>query len=650
MKKGDTFEAPIAVSKARKLGFVKNPDTDEDIAIFIDDIKHALPGDTVKVEMTGEKTNDMDRAIVLEVVNRLKTKFVGVVDKTAKCFVKPDSQRMYVDIFLPADECSRVEHDDKVFVEITTWTDEEKNPTGKLLEVLGKKGIHEVEMRAIVLDKGFDADFPSKVLEEAEELKKKWHNIPEEEIAKRRDMREITTFTIDPADAKDFDDALSFKKLDNGNYEIGVHIADVSHYVTKGTALDKEGLDRAFSVYLVDRTIPMLPEVLSNDLCSLNPNEDKLAFSAVFELTPEAHIKNKWFGRTVINSNKRFAYETAQKVLDGSFDLAQDKEYKEELDILNDLALKLESEKNRNGAIIFVGEEFQFELDENGVPLKIVKKQPLATHKLIENFMLLANRNIAKFIFDSCKNENGDNACALMYRVHNVPDKDKIAELAVFVNALGHKLHVQQDGSVTARDLNDLLAQVKGKPEESLVSTAAIRTMTKALYSTENSGHFGLSFDFYTHFTSPIRRYPDLVVHRIVAKLLKGGKITPNETGFYNEVAVHSSTQEVAAQDAERTSIKYKQVEFMQKHVGEVFEGMVSGVAPFGCFVILDDTGAEGMVHISKLGEDFWQYDEKNYRIVGEKTGKKVTLGDKVKVKIEGADLDQRKLDMRIVE
>ncbi|MEY2640627.1 MAG: ribonuclease [Candidatus Parcubacteria bacterium] len=636
-----SIEGTIAISKARKLGFVKHPETGNDVAIPFDDIAHALPGDTVRVSLTGAMLEDMPLGKVEAIITRNKMKFVGVVKKDAQCFVFPDSPKMYVDLMLRPEDCANVAHDDKVFVEIVSWEVSEKNPTAKVLENIGKKGVHEVEMRAIVLEKGFDASFPKNVLQEADNLKKAWATIPESEIAKRRDMRGTTTFTIDPADAKDFDDALSFKKLPNGNYEVGVHIADVSHYVTPGTALDKEGFERSFSVYLVDRTIPMLPEVLSNDLCSLNPEEEKLAFSAIFEMTPQAGVVSEWFGRTVIKSDKRFTYESAQRVLD---DKAGD--FAEELLILQDLAHKLADAKTKAGAIRFTSEEFEFELDPNGVPLKIVKKEHLDTHSLIEDFMLLANKHVAKYIFDACKRGNGGNVCSLMYRVHNVPDRDKIAELSVFLKALGYTLPVAEDGTISAKDLNALFAQVAGKAEESLVTSASVKTMSKALYSTENTGHFGLAFEYYTHFTSPIRRYPDLVVHRILQSLLDGGSISPAEAAFFEKAASHASQQEIAAQEAERASIRYKQVEFMRQHVGESFDGVISGVAPFGLFVALKDTGAEGMVHISKLGKDFWNLDEKNYRILGEKTKQAFTLGQQIRVKIESADLDQRKLNL----
>lgn len=637
------IEAVITISKARKLGFIKNPKTEQDIAIRLSDAKHALPGDTVLVELNGQKIDEMEQGIVSKIVKRAKTKFVGTVQKNGgDCFLIPDNQKIPVYINLSPEEASKVEHNDKVYVSLDSWADTDERPFGKILQVIGKKGVHEVEIRSIILEKGFDAEFAESVLRDADQLKAQWLSIPESEIAKRRDMRGTLTMTIDPVDAKDFDDALSFKILDNGNYEIGVHIADVSHYVTPGTIIDKEAVERQFSVYLVDRTIPMLPEVLSNDLCSLNPNEEKLAFSAIFEINKNADIIEEWFGRTIIKSDKRFSYENAQETLD-----AGTGEYFDELKTLNTIAKKLAEKKFAAGAIRFTSEEFKFELDDKGVPIAIHKKPHLDTHSLVEDFMLLANRHVAKFIFNQCAKIDG--SCALMYRVHNLPDKDKIAELSVFTKALGYILNINKDGSVSAKDLNALFAQVAGKAEESLITSASIKTMSKAIYSTENSGHFGLAFEYYTHFTSPIRRYPDLVVHRILAKLIAGEGISDVDAIFFQKVANHASAQEVAAQEAGRASIKYKQTEFMLNHIGDEFEGIISGVAPFGMFVVLNETGAEGMIHISKLGQDYWNLDEKKYRIVGEKSGKFFTLGDRVKVKIEAVDLDNRKLEMRLV-
>lgn len=640
----NSFEAVITISAVRKTGYVTNPENDSDIEIKEEYLNHALQGDTVLVELLGKIEDEKEQGKVLKVLERAQNNFVGLIQKTkGGCFVLPDNRKMYVDIFLPEKECANIAPDYKVFVAIDKWEEGKKNPTGKLLKVIGPKGDHETEIQSIVLEKGIEADFPRNVEDEAKKLDQSFETMLQEELSKREDFRNTTTFTIDPKDAKDFDDALSLKKLDNGNYQIGVHIADVSQFVRPGTELDKEAYDRAFSVYLVDRTIPMLPEILSNGLCSLNPNEDRFAFSAVFELNENAEVQNEWFGKSIINSNHRFSYEDAEEVLD-----KKSGDYHEELEILLDLSQKLTKKKLDAGAIRFEKDEFEFILDSKKVPLKIVKKKHLKTHKLIEEFMLLANRHVAKFIHDKCKDSNGGNACPLMYRVHNVPDVERISELTMFLKALGYNLPVDKEGHVTPQNINELLAQVHGKDEESLITTATIRTMSKAIYSTENLGHFGLAFEYYTHFTSPIRRYPDLIVHRILEDLLKDGRVNEKANRDFAKIAEHSTEQEINAQSAERESIRYKQVEFMANHVGEEFEGIISGVAPFGIFVVLDDTGAEGMVHISKLGEEYFNYDEKNYCMVSESGDKKFTLGDKLKVKIESANLDDRKLDMRL--
>lgn len=641
------IEGAIKISPLKKIGYVAHTDPDKgDIEIQTPLLNHSLHGDTVKVKiLPGLKDNKLQGEVV-EILLRVKTKFVGTIDAKALdngCLLVADNHKMYVDIFLPKDECSKTKHDDKVFVELTKWNKGEERPEGKILEVLGAKGKHEVEMRAIILDKGFDTDFPAVLIEEAKQLKAKWSPIPSSEIALRADFRNITTFTIDPVDAKDFDDALSVEKLDNGNYKIGVHIADVSHFVRPKTELDKESFEREFSVYLVDRTIPMLPEILSNDMCSLNPKEDKLAFSAVFEINKNAEVLNEWFGKTIINSNKRFTYENAQEALD-----TQSGEFLEELNILHDLSKKLAKKKLEAGAIRFEKDEFKFELDEDGVPIRVYKKPHLDTHSLVEEFMLLANKHVALYIHDTCKKTH-NGICELMYRVHGVPEREKIQELSVFLKALGYVLPLDKNGDVRAQDINALLAQVSGKAEESLVSTAAIRTMSKAVYATSNSGHFGLAFEYYTHFTSPIRRYPDLIVHRILFSLLSNQKIDPRDQKQFNKIAEKATSQEIAAQEAERNSIRYKQVEFMKNHIGEQFDGIISGVAPFGIFVVLNYTGAEGMVHVSKLGKEFFELQEKSYCMLGRSTGKKFTLGDSIKVKITSANLDDRKLEMEVV-
>ena len=526
---------------------------------------------------------------------------------------------------------------------INDWHDSRTNPVGTVVERIGMKGDNDTEMRAIALEKGIVPDFPEDVEREASAISRA---IDADEIARRRDMRDVPTCTIDPADAKDFDDALSFRTLADGNIEVGVHIADVSHYVVPGTALDKEAARRGTSVYLVDRTIPMLPEVLSNDLCSLNPHEDKLAFSAVFTFSGEslargkADIIDEWFGRTVIHSNRRFAYEEAQDVLNGAGDPMQGA-----LTTLNTLAKILQKERFAKGAISFDKDEVRFNLDENGKPLGVYVKERLDAHKLIEDFMLLANKRVAEWIG---KKDEGLKK-TFVYRIHDVPDADRIRELATFVKTLGYDLPIGENGP-SSRDINALLGQVKGSPEEQLITTAAIRSMAKAIYATGNIGHYGLAFEHYTHFTSPIRRYPDVMVHRLVATYIAGTTVGEKERESYEAMSRYASEMEKQAADAERASVKYKQVEYMQNHVGEEFDGTISGVTKFGIYVEESETRAEGLVHIRDLGDDFYTHDEKNYALVGERTKKRYRLGDPIRVRLVRADLDARVLDMEVVE
>lgn len=638
------IEAKISTN-GKGMGFIKVPDSQDEIVIEQDKVNTALPGDLVKVKKIGGLSRD-DRPLgeVVSIVSRAREQFVGTIKiEENKTLVQPDNFKVYVSFELDSESSKKVSPDQKVLIKMTDWQKDAKRPQATLLKIFGQKGEHEVEIQSIIYEKGFIIDFPEGVEKEADELEKKWKKIPEDEISKRLDLRNKDIFTIDPADAKDFDDAIHIEKLENGNFEIGVHIADVSHYVQPGTELDKEAAKRATSVYLVDRTIPMLPEVLSNDLCSLNPEEEKLAFSAIFEVDKNTKVISRKFGKSVILSKKRFTYEEAQAVID-----AESGPYVEELMELNRLAKKMAEIKRAQGAIEFEADEIKFDLDEKGRPIRVIKKERLDTHKLVEEMMLLANREVAKFIHEKGK-VNGGIQNKLIYRIHDLPNKDKLDDLAKFVKGLGYFLPLDEEGYVEAKNLNKLFDDVEGKIEENLIKTAAVRTMSKAIYAQENIGHFGLAFKFYTHFTSPIRRYPDLLVHRILFKFLNNQKIDPSELNYFEKAAAISTEREIMATEAERESIRYKQAEYMQDHIGETFEGIVSGVSPWGVYVQTKETLSEGMVHISKLGDDFFNFDEKNYAIVGEKTKKKFRLGDEIKIKIDAIDLEQKKIDMSVV-
>ena len=641
------LELPININSGG-YGYFIHPDTEEFIEIQPERTKKTFHKDKVKVRVLDEIKKDRKQAEIIELVSREKIHFVGTVKKNPEnngCFFIADDRRTYVDFYLPEQECDKAQDNFKVQIEFVSWDESSKNPIGKIIKVVGPKGDHETEIQSILLERGIIADFSDVVEKEARDARDKWTPIPADEIAKRRDIRGTTTLTIDPKTAKDFDDALSFKYLENGDYEIGVHIADVSHFVKPGTALDAEAQARSFSTYLVDRTIPMLPEVLSNDICSLNPNEDRLAFSAIFVMTKDAQVKERWFGKTVIHSDKRFSYEDAQETID-----TNDGAYKDELNILNNLSKKMGERKIKNGAIKFSRDEFEFVLDTNMVPTAIKKKEHLDTHSLIEEFMLLANKEVAKFISEEDKRRNGGEPKGLMYRVHGFPDAQRLEDLSIFIQAMGYKIDLNDDGTIEPTEFNQLLESVSGKPEEGLISTAAVKTMQKAIYSVKNDGHFGLAFDHYTHFTSPIRRYPDLIVHRILQTFLEDKNITENETKSFLEFAEHASAQEVVAAEAERESIKYKQVEFMSNHVGEEFDGIISSVAKWGLYVTLNDTGAEGLVHITNLDNDFYSFDDKKYRLVGEKKGRTFTLGDPIRVQVKEANLDEKKLDLKLVD
>jgi ribonuclease R len=623
----------------KAIGFVEDPsDLENDIAVESDKLNCALNGDTVEVVILSDK-KDEKLGKVVKIVDRKRTTFVGTVEeRNGKFGVVPDDKKLYIDFMLSPGEAAKVEAGDKVQLALGEWTDPMGNPEGVIIKVIGKKGENNAEMESIVLEKGFEYDYPAAVEKEAHEIEKNKDKIIQEELPKRRDVRDTLTFTIDPFDAKDFDDAISFKELGDGKYEIGVHIADVSHYVTEGSALDKEALKRGTSIYLVDRTIPMLPEVLSNDVCSLNPHEDKLSFSAIFIVNDKAEVLERWFGRTVMNSDHRFTYETAQESIDSKKGPHADVLIK-----LNEIAKILQREKFNAGAIEFETEEIKFKLDENGKPIGVYKKERLDTHKLVEEYMLLANREVAKFIYKSI-GQKGKRDTGAIYRIHDLPDKDRMIDLATFVKALGYNLKTKE-GKVTAHDLKSLLKQVKGTPHEALISTALIRSMQKAVYSTKNIGHFGLAFDFYTHFTSPIRRYPDLLVHRILDKHLKHQPFGDRDIVVFQKIAEQSTAREIDAAEAERASKKLKQVEYMSDKVGQVFEGTISGVTEWGLYVEEVETRSEGMIKIRDLGNDFFTFDKKTYSIVGQKTKQKFQLGDKIKFKVAGADLDRKTLD-----
>lgn len=629
---------------ARGSGYYIDPKTEEFTEIQPDKLNKALQGDIVEIRKLPDTINDKPQAEVVNIITRNKETFVGYVEKQSedKARLIPDDRRVYVNFYLSPEDSKKVESNQKIQVRMKNWLQE--SPDAELVQVIGMKGEHEVEMKSILLEKGIIADFSEGILNEARALQAKWSPIPADEIPKRRDMRGTTTFTIDPATAKDFDDALSFKKISDDMYEVGVHIADVSHFVTPGSQLDTEAKRRAFSTYLVDRTIPMLPEILSNDICSLNPNEDRLAFSVIFHVNLKGEVSDTWYGKTIIHSDKRYSYEEAQEILDKKEGLFYD-----ELNTLNILSKNLGIEKFKNGAIKFSSDEFEFVLDEFMFPIAVKKKEHIDTHSLIEEFMLLANKSVAKYIYEQDKKLNKGKAVGLMYRVHNSPDVDKLQELVVFLKAIGYKLELKPDGTVDPKDINKLLAEVKDKPEENLISSATIKTMSKAIYSIENLGHFGLAFDYYTHFTSPIRRYPDLIVHRMLGYFLAGKEIPDTELSELSEIASHSSAQEINSAEAERESIRYKQIEYMSQHVGKEYKGIISGVAKWGLFVQIEENGAEGLVHISKLGEDFFKFAEKEYKIYGEKSGKAFRLGDEIMVRVDSVNLEEKKLDLGLI-
>ena len=637
-KETSRFIEGIITISHKGFGSVRVKGQDDPIEIDHSFLHTACHGDAVKIILHPRRSGLVQTGEVSEILRRSKKGYAGVLEKENDTyFLVPSDLRMYADIVVPEKELNGAKIGQKIFVVITDWKDAKKAPIGRVEKVLGMPMEHNAEMEAIALEKGFSALFPTIVENEAKEIAKK--GITETDLKNRKDMRNVTTFTIDPIDAKDFDDAISFVKLPNGHFEIGVHIADVSHYVRLNTELDHEAQSRGTSVYLVDRTIPMLPEELSNGLCSLNEGVDRLTFSAIFELDNEGNIYKEWFGEAVINSNKRFTYENAQKILD-------DKKgtFYTELHTLNLIAKKLNKKRFDEGAIMLEQDEVKFKLDDKGVPISVYTKSRGDTNKLVEEFMLLANRRVAEFMSSKKKGVQG----VFLYRIHDLPNKDKMSDLANFLKKLGYHLKLK-DGIIPSEEINALIGKLEHNPLRDTVHTAIIRTMAKAIYSTKNIGHYGLGFKFYTHFTSPIRRYPDVIVHRLLKEFL-ADKAIPKEKWFeYEHMSQEASSQEKEAAEAERASIKYKQVEYMSGRVGQNYEGVITGVTEWGLYVEEKETKCEGMVRMRDLKNDYYVFDKKFMSIKGQKTHKKYTLGDKVKFKVKAADMNKKTIDYEII-
>lgn len=610
---------------------------DEQILVAERNSMHALNGDKVRVEVSANRKGQEPEAKVIEILEVKDQVFIGTlkVDKNYAALVT-DSKFLAADIIIPRSKLKGGKSGDKAIARITVWPDEEMNPKGEVVDILGRKGENTAEMHAILAEFGLPYKYPENVEKAAQRIDA---GITDEEVARREDFRGVTTFTIDPRDAKDFDDALSIRQLANGNWEVGVHIADVTHYVHPGSVIDKEAQARATSVYLVDRTIPMLPERLSNGICSLRPDEEKLTFSAIFELDAKANVVNHRIGRTVIRSDRRFTYEEAQKIIEtGEGDFAR------EVNTLNSLAAQLRKRRYDNGALEFDRAEVRFEIDKDGHPIDVYFKESKEANKLIEEFMLLANLTVAESIG---KVASGKKPKSFVYRVHDNPDPEKITNFSMIASRFGYKINADGKAREVNKSLNRLLRDVKGKGEENMLAMLAIRSMAKAVYTTDNIGHYGLALEYYTHFTSPIRRYPDMMVHRLLAKYADGARSVDKLK--LEEQCQHSSDMEQLAANAERASIRYKQVEYMRDRLGEVYSGVISGVTEWGFYVELDESMCEGLVPVRDLADDFYDLDEKNYRLVGRSHHNMYTLGDRVKVQVARADLDRKQLDFALI-